>query len=196
MYTVIGQPKVRTLRVLWTLEELGQPYDLISAAPGSDLAKTHTGTGKVPALVENGATFTDSIAIMTYLADKHGALTHPAGTKDRMVQDGHMGFLLEEFDAVLWSASKHSFVYPEPLRVPAAKDSLKWEFTRSLARLEDRLGDQPFLMGDTMTIADIVAVHCLNWAFVAKFPPASDGLKAYSKRLRHRPAYRAALSRA
>ncbi|MEO0357075.1 MAG: glutathione S-transferase family protein [Pseudomonadota bacterium] len=195
-YTVVGTVPVRTLRVLWTLEELALPYDLVPAAPASQDAIRLTGTGKVPALIEDGQNFTDSVAIITYLADKHGRLTFPAGTQGRLAQDGHMGFVLEEFDAVLWSASKHSFVYPAEHRVPQAKDSLKWEFQRSLDRLEHRLGDQPFLMGDQMTIADIVAVHCLNWSFVAKFPTAPQRLKDYSKRLRKRPAYRAAMSRA
>ena len=33
MYKVFGMPRNRTLRVLWMLEELGQPYELVSAQP-------------------------------------------------------------------------------------------------------------------------------------------------------------------
>ena len=70
---------------------------------------------------------------------------------------------------------------------------LKWEFERSQTRLEGRLqGD--FLMGDTFTIADILATHCLNWAFTAKFPNASETLKAYAKRCRGREAYKRAVA--
>jgi glutathione S-transferase len=32
-YTVIGAARTRTLRVLWTLEELGLAYDHIDAPP-------------------------------------------------------------------------------------------------------------------------------------------------------------------
>ena len=188
MYTIVGSTKNRTLRVIWTLQELGVAYDQIDAKPGTDDAKAHVSTGKVPALIVGDRTLTDSVAIMTFLTDAHQGLTHPAGSVARLEQDGHMNFLIEEFDSLLWHAAKHSFIYPPERRVAHVKPQLMWEFERSLARLDDRLqGD--FLMGDKMTIADIMAVHCLNWSIVAKFPRPSDKLLAYSKRLRSRPAY-------
>ncbi len=192
MYKVVGTGRDRSLRVTWTLEELGQPYELVFAKPGSDEAKAFNPTGKVPALIDQGSTFTDSVAIMTYLADHHGALTFQAGTHDRMVQDGHTNFVLEEMDSVLWTAAKHKFVNPEDQRVPEVKPPLVWEFDRAMQRLEDRL-QGPFLMGETMTIADILAVHCLNWGFAAKFNTPSQALRDYSKRMRDRPAYKRAL---
>ena len=70
---------------------------------------------------------------------------------------------------------------------------LKWEFELSLKRLEARL-QGAFLMGEQFTIADILAVHCLNWAYTAKFPDASPVLKDYAKRCRARPAYVRALA--
>jgi glutathione S-transferase len=73
------------------------------------------------------------------------------------------------------------------------KPVLKWEFERSLKRLEERLLGE-FLMGGAFTIADILAVHCLNWAFTAKFPDASEALKAYAKRCRGRDAYKRAVA--
>ncbi|HEX9859341.1 MAG TPA: glutathione S-transferase, partial [Paracoccaceae bacterium] len=35
MYTVVGTAKSRAARVLWMLEELGQPFEHIPAMPGS-----------------------------------------------------------------------------------------------------------------------------------------------------------------
>ena len=78
-------------------------------------------------------------------------------------------WLVDEFDAILWAAAKHSFVLAEHLRVPDIKDSLKAEFERAAKLLADRL-DGPFLMGDEMTVPDILAVHCLNWSIGAGFP--------------------------
>ena len=54
------------------------------------------------------------------------------------------------------------------------------------------LGDGPFLLGETFTIADIVAGHCGGWASVARFPVTSDPFRAYIDRLRARPAYKRA----
>lgn len=188
MYTVIGSGKNRTLRVLWTLEELGIDYEQVVGNPGSPEMREHISTGKLPALKVDGEVYADSIAIMSFLADRHNALTFPAGSTDRLQMDGHINFLLEEFDSLLWVASKNTFVNPEEYRSTDIKPVLKWEFERSLQRLEERLTGE-FLMGDTFTIADILAVHCLNWSFVARFPAASDRIKAYTKALRKRPAY-------
>ncbi|EPX77799.1 Glutathione S-transferase [Litoreibacter arenae DSM 19593] len=174
------------------MEELGQPYTQIQAAPRSDEAREYNPSGKVPALVDDGATLTDSTAIITYLADKHGSLTHKAGTLGRARQDGFTHMVLDEFDAILWTAARHSFVLPEEMRVADIKPSLKWEFANSEATLVAQMGDGPYLMGETFTIADIVLGHCLGWAVGAKFALSQPRLTDYLARLRERPAYKAA----
>ncbi|MFG6529581.1 MULTISPECIES: glutathione S-transferase family protein [unclassified Sulfitobacter] len=194
MYTVIGGTKTRAFRVMWMLEELGQPYDLNPAAPRSDEARKYNPSGKIPALVDGDEVLTDSVAIMTYLADKHGALTAPAGTPARARQDAMTFWLIDEFDAVLWAAAKHSFVFPEEARVPAIKDSLKAEFERAGSTLSDRL-EGPFLMGDQITLPDLLAVHCINWSIGAKFPRVDDKLNLWAKSLRERPAFVAAMTK-
>ena len=194
MYTVIGGTKTRAFRVMWMLEELGQPYDLNPAAPRSDEARKYNPSGKIPALVDGDEVLTDSVAIMTYLADKHGALTAPAGTPARARQDAMTFWLIDEFDAVLWAAAKHSFVLPEEARVPAIKDSLKAEFERAASTLSDRL-EGPFLMGDEITLPDLLAVHCINWSIGAKFPRVDDKLNLWAKSLRERPAFMAAMTK-
>jgi glutathione S-transferase len=193
MYTVLGSTKNRTLRVIWALEELGVTYNQVVGDPGSAEVKALNPTGKVPALIVEGEVLPDSIAIMTFLSDRHNALTFPAGSLERLRMDGHIQFLLEEFDSLLWVAAKNSFINPVDQRAPEVKPVLKWELQRSLVRLEERFQGE-FLMGDTFTIADILAVHCLNWAFTAKFPAASEELKAYTKRCRNRDAYKRAVA--
>ncbi|MGJ5618031.1 glutathione S-transferase family protein [Sulfitobacter sp. MF3-043] len=191
MYTVVGATKSRAFRVMWMLEEMGIDYDHNPAGPRSDDAKKFNPLGKIPALVDGDEVLTDSMAIMTYLGDKHGQLTAPAGTPARARQDAMTFWLVDEFDAILWTAAKHSFVLPEDQRVPAIKDALKAEFARSAAVLSDRLTG-PFLMGDQMTIPDILAVHCINWSIGAGFPRVDDKLGAWAKEMRDRPAFKAA----
>lgn len=194
MYKVIGATKSRAFRVMWALEEMAEPYDHIPAAPRSDEAKAYNPNGKIPALVDGDAVLTDSMAIVTYLADKHGKLTAPAGTPARARQDAVTFWLIDEFDAILWAAAKHSFVLPEDLRMPEVKDVLKEEFSASAAQLSARL-DGPFLAGDTITVPDILACHCLNWAVGAGFPRVDEKLFSYAKELRQRPAFQAASAR-
>ena len=195
MYTVIGSTKTRAFRVVWLLEELGLTYTHLPLRAASDEVRPYNPTGKVPVLLDGDTTVTDSTAIMTYLADKHGALTNPAGTLDRARQDSLTHFLLDEFDAVLWTSARHSFILPEELRMPAIKDSLRWEFARSQTVLTHRMADGPFLMGDTMTLPDILLTHCLVWGMIAKFPVTEPRLTDYLARMRDRPAYLAAAAK-
>jgi len=189
MYKVYGKVTSRAFRVLWMLEEIGEPYEFIDAGPRSDTVRALNPSGKIPVLQDGDAILTDSVAIMTYLADKHGKLTCPAGTIERAQQDALTHCILDELDALLWTAGRHSFALPEDKRVPEIKDSLKWEFDRNLTRLADRLKG-PFLMGDRITLTDILLQHCLNWAFGSKFPVANEKFLAYGKAMRGRDAFK------
>ena len=189
MYKVLGTANTRAFRVMWMLEELDQPYDHVPAAPQSDGVVAFNPSGKVPVLIEDGTPITDSTAIIQYLADRHGALTHKAGTIERARQDSLTHFLLDEFDAVLWTAARHTFVLPEELRVSAIKDTLRWEFQRSQQILKQRVGNGPYLMGEVMTVPDIILTHCLGWAQAARFPLMDCWDQNYLLKMRARPAY-------
>ncbi len=192
MYQVYGVVASRAFRVLWMLEELGQPYELIQTGPRSDEILALNPLGKIPAMREGDTVLTDSTAIMTYLADKHGECTYPAGTLERAKQDAFTIEIIDEFDAALWGAAKHSFVLPEDKRQPEIKATLKWEFARSEARIADRMGEGPFLMGERLTIPDIILTHCLGWAIAAKFGVSDPRLSAYLDRNKVRDAYKRA----
>lgn len=194
MYQVIGGTQSRAFRVMWVLEELGQDYDHLGVKPHTPEALAANPSGKIPALRDGEACLTDSTAIVTYLADKHAALTAPAGTLARARQDGMMHMVLDELDAVLWTAARHSFILPEDKRVAAVKPSLAWEFDRNARRFADAMAG-PFVMGDEFTIVDVVATHCLNWAFSAKFEIPDQRLVDYAKAMRGRDAFRRAAAR-
>lgn len=188
MYEVIGSPTSRAFRVMWMLEELGQPYTVTKASPRSEEVLALNPSGKVPVLRDGDNVITDSTAILTYLADKHGALTFSAGTVERAQQDALTHCILDEIDAVLWTAARHSFILPEDKRVPEVKESLKWEYERNLSRIISQArGD--FLMGDRFTIPDIILAHCGAWARSAKFPSDNEDFRAYLKRCRSRETF-------
>ena len=194
MYELIGTVKSRAFRVMWMLEELGEPYTHTDTGPHSDIVKAVNPSGKVPVLREGDAVLTDSTAIMTYLADKHGKLTYPAGTLERARPDALTHQVLDEVDALLWTAARHGFVLPMEYRVAGIKDSLKWEMAINLDRIAHQMTGA-FLMGDTMTLPDIVLTHCLGWAINARFAVEDENLRAYMDRLRSREAFQRATSR-
>ncbi len=188
-YTVIGDTKSRAARVLWMLEELGLPYEHIGAKPRTEEVTRLNPSGKVPVLLVDGQPITDSTAILTFLADSTSSMTEPAGSLTRARQDALTQAVLDEFDAVLWTAARHSFILPPEQRVPAVKDSLRWEFSRNQKVLAQRLGEGPFLMGDTMTVPDIILAHCGYWARSAKFDLTEPALVDYTDRMLARPAF-------
>lgn len=98
---------------------------------------------------------------------------------------------LDELDAVLWVAARHSFVLPKELRVPAVKDSLKHEFQHNLARIVKDI-DGAYAMGETMTVADIVLCHCGSRARAAQFPDAPPAFVDYMRVVRGREAFKRA----
>ena len=195
-YTLIGAVKSRAFRVLWTLEELGVPYEHIDAPPHSAEVKRVSPAGKVPVFIADGVAISDSVAIMTYLADRHGALGFAPGTIERAQQDSLTHLILDEFDAALWTAARHSFVLPEEHRLPAIKNSLSWEFARSQSHMVSRMdANGPFLMSETITIADILLAHCCGWAANAKFPITEPRLQDHMAMMRARPSFTRALKR-
>ncbi|MGB0904335.1 MAG: glutathione S-transferase family protein, partial [Mangrovicoccus sp.] len=125
-------------------------------------------------------------------ADKHDLLTAPAGSIARAQQDAVTQFLICEMDAQLWTAAKHSFVLPPEQRLPEIKKTVAWEFAQTMRQLAEILGDKPFLMGEALTIPDIIAGQCGAWAQMAKLDLGSERVVDYIARLTARPAYQAA----
>ena len=191
MYTVVGRVRSRAFRVMWALEELGVAYEHVDVGPGSDEAKTYHPSGKIPVMVVGDDVLTDSVAIMTYLADVHGGLGYPAGTIQRAQLDAMLHYLNEDLDALLWEVAKHSMLLPEEKRVPDVIPVTKELVAANLDGLEDRMKGE-WLMGDDFTIADILAVHCLGWAFGVDIPVTNSVVKDYGKRARARAGFRQA----
>lgn len=193
MYNVIGAARNRTFRIIWMLEELGEPYERTLVKQHTPEVLKYSELGKLPVLVDGEDGISDSAAILTYLADKHGKLTAPAGTIARAKQDAVTFHVLDDLESIIWIATRHGFILPEERRCPDLKDSAKWEWAKNIKAIEKRFKG-PFVMGDEMTITDILLTHTLNWGFGAKFPIESDLLLDYGKRMRSRDAYLRAVS--
>lgn len=192
MYKVIGTPRNRSMRVYWALEEMGLDYEMSLSPPRSDEVREINPSGKVPCLIVDGETIIDSVAIVQFLADKHGQMTSPAGTVKRAQQDSFTQFCVDEVEGALWTAAKNSFIHPEDIRVPAVKAVARYEFAKAMKTLESRLGDNTFVMGDEFTVPDLLFGHCANWAKQAKFDIPEGKVADYFERLLSREAYQTA----
>ncbi len=59
MYQAVGSPGSRVSRVLWMLEELGEPYEFVKVGLRSPEMYARNPSGKSPALVDGDVVVTD-----------------------------------------------------------------------------------------------------------------------------------------
>lgn len=193
MYTLIGNPATRAFRVVWCLEELGVPYELNPVAPGGDDIKAINPSGKVPALKVGEDYIIDSVAICQFLADRHGALSYPAGTIERAKMDSWIHFAADELDHACWVWAKHDWIYPEGLKAEEVKPACALEFKKALQHMQERIGEGTFVMGDDFTIPDILITQCLGWGErMCKFEIPEGKITTYLQNTRARPAFQKA----
>ena len=192
MYKVIGGTKSRAFRVYWMLEEIGVPYTSIPMKPHSEKLIKINPSGKIPLLIDNTTNISDSMAILTYLADKHEKLAFSPGTKKRALQDSFTFSINDEIDGILWMAARHSFILPEGKRIANINESLKWEFSRNCQNLAKKMNG-PFLMGEKITIPDILLTTLLRWAKKIEFSHSEEKLDDYLAMMKNREAFKKVL---
>ncbi|HEX7075638.1 MAG TPA: glutathione S-transferase family protein [Hyphomicrobiaceae bacterium] len=190
-----GYRNGRTFRALWALEEIGAQYeyveiDLMRGEGREPKFLEINPAGKVPVLDDDGAIITESAAICMHLAEKHpqSRLLPPAGTVERSQCYKWMSYVLTELDAPLWAIAKHRFALPRDRRVPAVIETSSWEFRTAVKILATDLGNRSFLVGDRLTVADILAGHTLSWAKSARLALGSEQLEGYLASLLARDA--------
>jgi glutathione S-transferase len=175
------------------LEETGLAYDAVRV----DLKTRTTETGEdftainpkgyVPALgLDDGETLTENIAILSYIADKAGALMPPSGI-------GHWR-VLETTAFISTELHKNFKPFFNPAASEAEKDEAKETLAGRFGLMADRLGDRAFMVGEEMSIADCYLFVMLMWATGKVGMSVPDPLQAYFDRLKLRPAVARALS--
>ena len=195
MYQAVGSPGSRLIRVTWMLEELGQPYSILTAKQHTDEMRRYNPSGKAPALVDGDVVVTDSAAICAYLAEKHPEKgMAPQTPAERAHLNAWLFFAQSELEAPLWNKLKHRMLLAEEERVDVGPWTTA-EFTREIRALELRLGEHEYAMGDRFTAADVILGHCGQWARGARFDVASERVNAYFDRVLARPALARAKAR-
>ncbi|MBZ0162035.1 MAG: glutathione S-transferase family protein [Notoacmeibacter sp.] len=188
MYKAVGSPGSRLTRVVWMLEELGQPYEIVKAKPHSEQMRRYNPSGKAPALVDGELVLTDSAAICVYLGEKHSDMGMASNSlAERALIDSWVHFAQSELEAPLWNKLKHRMLIPEELRVEVGPWTA-WEFARDVKALERRLGANSFALGERFSAVDVILGHIGQWARGARFAIVSDTVNAYFDRVLGRPA--------
>jgi len=181
----------RSQRVRWTLLELNQPFESRAGRElfGSDELKAVHPQGKLPAITDDGRPLFESVAICTWLADKHAdkGLIAPSGTWERALHDQWCAFTLSEVEAHLWIMARNAFIYPEDQRSSDAIAQGKMETRNGLVVLNDHLADREFMVGDAFSVTDIVVAFVTNWARGVGLDGDVPHVSAFTDRMLARP---------
>ncbi len=194
----------RSFRILWLLEELELPYELVEhwrdkatrLSPPS-LQALHP-LGKAP-LIEDpesggGRAIHESGAIIDYVIRRHGGgrLAPPADTS--AYDDYQMWLHYAEGSAML-PIMLDLYIRTRGTETPAIRARIDDELARHLGFVDASLAGRDFLVGDGLTGADIqmsfVAEIAARLPLAARLP----ALVGWSRRLTERPAYARAVAK-
>lgn len=185
----------RDLRVLWALEEMGLPYEIVGMDhPNRDLDREDFRAlnpfGQLPVIDDEGVVVTESGAILLYLARKSGQL---------MPRD-----LAGEAQVLRWSFAALSSVEVPALTmwfvgISGGKGTKphealhRWADMR-LRQLDGWLATRTFVATDEFTVADILMTHVL---IAGSTDPTLlspyEHVRAYLGRCTERPAWKRTL---
>lgn len=192
--TLLHHPFSRAAGVVWTLEEIGEPYelkyvDILKGEQKTDAVLAMNPMGKVPVLLDGDAVVTESAAIALYLADRYAS-----GRLAPKLDDPRRGTYLR------WTLFAPSVIEPGAM----AKMS-GWEFKPGqagwgdheamLTAIETAVSGRQFLLGDMFSIADVVFGGTLRYMTRFKMLNATPAVAAYLERLGARPALQRADAR-
>ncbi len=157
----------RSLRPLWTLEEMGLDYELVNMAfpprasyPGYlDINPL----GTVPTLVDGALTMTESSAICHYLTERYGPTDLAVGREDPAY--GEWLNWLYRSDATLTFPQtlvlRYSRLEPEERRQPQVVEDYSIWYLSRLRAVETALQGHDWLCANRFTIADITVGYAL-----------------------------------
>jgi glutathione S-transferase len=183
-------------KVVWLMEELGQPYSREDY--GRQFNNTQTEeylrlnpSGKVPTLLDGGFAVWESNTILRYLCNKlpGGSPLYPGDPAARSEVERWMDWQLASLNAPYLGVFKESKKKEEERAAGFAADVK--ELSAQLELLEKGTAGRPYLAGSSFSLADICLGPVIDRALA--FPvnlPAIPGVRAWRDRMVARPAYK------
>lgn len=190
----MARGNTRDLRVLWALEEMGLPYEVVGMDhPNQDLDspafRALNPFGQIPVVDDDGVVVTESGAILLYLARKTGKL---------LPQD-----LAGEAQVLRWSVAALNTIEVPVLtlwfvNISGGKGSKPSEALHDwadmrLKQLDGWLAKRQFIATDDFTVADILMTHVLGGGTDQELLKSRTNILAYRARCAERPAWKKTL---
>lgn len=188
---------VNVQKVAWCCEELALPYRRIDAGRHFGVVDTPefralNPHGLVPTIRDGPVVVWESNAIVRYLCAKFAPGTlWPTDVAQRAVADGWMDWSNGNLWPSLVPLFRAFHRMPAERRDPDFVASQTAEAARELAVLDAHLGQQPYVAGGRLTMADFVlAPPVWRWYALPLERAALHALRAWFDRLSARPAFR------
>lgn len=201
MLTLFHCASARSFRPLWTLEELGIPYDLkMLPFPPRFLKREYlelNPLGTIPLLIDGDTRMTESSAICLYLATKYGPTPINVAV-DEPAYGAYLNWLFFGEATLTFPQTiyfRYSQLEPDEKKNPqAAADYARW-FLARLRSLETAVSQSDWVCAGRFTAADVSVGYALMFAqsngLSAQFTPA---VAAYWERLKQRDGFRKAIA--
>ena len=214
MITVHHLENSRSQRVLWMLEELGVPYDVIRyqrnkqtmLAP-PELLAIHP-LGKSPVITDDGMTIAESGAILEYLVEKYGqgAWAPVVGTPEHLKYRYFMHYaegslmpilLMKLVTQKLATAPAPFFIRPitRAIAKKLASAIVDGNLARNIAFLGTELDARPWFAGNDISAADVLMSFPLEATVARASGEIPKSLRSFVEKIHARPAFGRALER-
>lgn len=190
-------PGACSLAVHIALREAGLAFDTVQVdlmqhrlPDGSDYHAVSP-RGYVPLLeFDDGSRHTEAASLLQWVADRDPAqaLIGAVGSTRRLAVVEALSFVATElhkgFSPWLWHKETAA----------STRDAVKARLAQRFQELDTLFARQPWIAGDTWSVADAYAFTILNWTnFLAMPLTAYPQLQAYLQRVAQRPAVKAAM---
>ena len=193
--TLYTNPHSRGGMVRWMLEECGADYDTVAVAFGAEIKapayRAINPLGKVPALAHGDTVLTETLAIITWLAEHYPdkALIPEAGSDARGEYYRWLCFALHlEYAAVdRWRGVENNAEQRKAIGYG--------DFDTAFAALQERLRGREYLIGDRFSALDLYYSGLLAWLIHrVQVLPADAVYLDYMQRHLARPAHQRAVA--
>jgi glutathione S-transferase len=184
----------RDLRVLWALEEIGMPYEIVGMDhPNHDLDspafKAKNPFGQIPVIEDDGVIVSESGAILLYLARKSGKLIPRDLAGEAQVLRWSIAALnsIEPPVLTLWFVDMCGGKGTEP------SEALRGWSELRLGQLDGWLANRQFIATEEFTVADILMAHVLGGGTDPNLLKPHANILAYRQRCMDREAWKRTL---
>lgn len=200
MITIHHLNQSRSDRIIWLMEELELPYELVRYQRGIDiprapaaLAKIHP-LGKAPVITDKHGVMMESGAIVEYIIHQYGNGRLAVAPGQQGYRDYLQWFHFAEgslMAALVLGLFMSGEIMPG-LQPHVLADAIKEEFNKALKFIDEQLARQPWFAGEQFSAADIM----MGWGLLScQARGRLEGFAAIEKfleRMTARPGYRKA----